>query len=396
MALAASRPPTPPAPQGGPHGFVPPQTLPPLEIPPGLVSDPALEPVAAKLAAGQRLDRDDGLALMTSRDLIGLGALADAARRAKNGDQAFYVVNRHLNYSNVCVNRCAFCAFWRGPQAEDAYTLSPAQAAAQAAEEPELGIDEFHIVGSCHPDLPLDYYLELLRAVKKARPRAALKAFTPVEIDHFARLSGLPVRQVLGLLQEAGLEAMPGGGAEIFAPKPRAKLCPRKISGQRWLEICGQAHGLGIPTNATMLYGHIENAAERVDHLLALREQQDRSGGFNAFIPLAFHPQNTVLDELEPTTALDDLRVIATARLILDNFPHIKAYWVMLGEKLAQVALSFGADDLDGTIVEERITHSAGATSAKGLSERRLRSMIQAAGFTPVRRDCFYHPVEER
>lgn len=368
--------------------------LPPLVIRQGLIDDPALRPVADKLAAGRRLDRADGLALMTSCDLIGLGALASAVRLAKNGRQAYYVVNRHLNYSNVCVNRCAFCAFWRRPQEEGAYALTIYEAAALAAEDPGLEISEFHIVGSCHPDLPLGYYLDLLRAVKAARPSAALKAFTPVEIDHMARIGGIDTRQVLGLLKDSGMEAMPGGGAEIFAPQPRAKICPRKISGQRWLEICGQAHEMGIPTNATMLYGHIESPQDRVDHLLALREQQDLSGGFNAFIPLAFHSTNTVLDECEPTTALDDLRVIAASRLILDNFPHIKAYWVMLGEKLAQVALNFGADDMDGTIIKENITHSAGATTSVGLSEERLRGMIQAAGYEPVRRDCFYNSLE--
>ncbi len=388
MAFAASQPKTH-------HSSVTAiQLLPPLQIPLGLIGDPALRPVADKLAAGRRLDRSDGLALMTSRDLIGLGALANAARQAKNGRQAYYVVNRHLNYSNVCVNRCAFCAFWRSPQDEGAYALSSDEAAVLASEDAGLEISELHIVGSCHPDLPLSYYLELLRAIKAVRPQAALKAFTPVEIDHMARMEGMETRQVLQLLQKAGLVAMPGGGAEIFAPKPRAKLCPRKISGQRWLEICAEAHELGIPTNATMLYGHIETPEDRVEHLFALREQQDLSGGFNAFIPLAFHSQNTVLNELEPTTALDDLRVIASSRLILDNFPHIKAYWVMLGEKLAQVALNFGADDLDGTIIKENITHSAGATTSVGLSEERLRTMIQAAGFKPVRRDCFYHSLE--
>jgi aminodeoxyfutalosine synthase len=365
-----------------------------LEVPSKLINDPVLKPVAEKLAAGERLDRSDGMALMTSRDLIGLGALAHALRLAQNGLDAYYVVNRHLNYSNECVNQCAFCAFWRPPHTEGAYTMSIAEAASQAEEDLELAISEFHIVGSCHPDLGLDYYLKLLRTVKAARPDAALKAFTPVEIDHMARIEGMDTKAVLGLLQEAGLQAMPGGGAEVFAPIPRAKLCPRKISGKRWLEICAEAHGLGIPTNATMLYGHIESAEDRVEHLFALREQQDLSGGFNAFIPLAFHSKNTVLEELEPTTALDDLRVIATSRLILDNFPHIKAYWVMLGEKLAQVALHFGADDLDGTIVRENITHSAGATTSLGLSENRLRGMIQAAGFKPVRRDCFYNPLE--
>jgi len=369
--------------------------LPPLDIDPRLVGDPALRPVAAKLAQGERLDAGDGLALMTSKDLLGLGALAHAARLAKNGPYTYYVLNRQINYSNVCGNRCTFCAFWREPDGEGAYLLSPQEAASVAAEHPEMDLAELHVVGSCHPQLGLDYYCELLAALAAARPRATLKAFTPVEIEHFARQEGISTTEVLQRLMAAGLKAMPGGGAEVFSPRVRAELCPSKTSGKRWLAISGQAHALGLPTNATMLYGHIETPAERVEHLLALREQQDLSGGFSAFIPLAFHPENTGLGELARTTGLDDLKVVAASRLLLDNFPHIKAYWVMLGPKLAQVALNFGADDLDGTIVEERITHTAGATTAKGMTEEELRHLIISAGFTPVRRDSFYRSLEQ-
>ncbi len=377
------------------QGHFQPQALPPLEIDPGLIRDPRLLSVARGLARGRRLELEDGLALMETTDILGLGAMADAARRAKNQDRAYYVVNRHLNYSNVCVNKCSFCAFWKEAHAGDAYVMTPAEVAAKAGEDPGLRIDEFHIVGSCHPELPLDYYLELLSAVKAARPGAALKAFTPVEIDHMARQAGLGVDRVLALLKQRGLVGLPGGGAEIFSPSTRSRICPDKISGQRWLEVAGRAHRLGLYSNATMLYGHLESARERVEHLLALRRQQDQTGGFTAFIPLAFHPANTRLqDQVAPTTGLDDLRVIAASRLLLDNFPHIKAYWVMLGEKLAQVALWFGADDLDGTIIEERITHSAGATTARGITEGRLRRLISAAGFRPVRRDSFYQPVD--
>lgn len=368
------------------------QTLPPLKVSRQLISDPALLPVADKLAQGQRLGLAEGLALMQSKDILGLGALAHAARLAKNGKQAFYVLNRHINYSNICVNGCAFCAFGRESGQEGGFLLSHAQAAAKATQG-SLPVDELHVVGSCHPDLPFSWYLELLATLKRARPQAAIKAFTPVEMDHFARISGQNVAQVLAQLQAVGLEAMPGGGAEVFSPRVRQQLCPKKASGQRWLEVSGVAHGLGIQTNATMLYGHVETAQERVEHLMALRDQQDLSGGFSAFIPLAFHPQNTQLDHLTLTSGLDDLRVVATSRLILDNFPHIKAYWVMLGPKMAQVALNFGADDLDGTIVEEHITHMAGGTSAQGLTESQLRGMIQAAGLEPVRRDSFYNPL---
>ncbi|MCF8031811.1 MAG: aminofutalosine synthase MqnE [Desulfarculaceae bacterium] len=370
------------------------QLLPPLELDRSLITDPALLPIAAKLAAGQRLSYDDGLTLMTSRDLLGLGALAHPARLAKNGQRAYYVINRHVNYSNVCVNKCAFCAFWRDEDQEGAYLLGPEEAAALAAEHPGLDLAELHVVGSCHPGLGLDYYCDLLRAVGRARPEAGLKAFTAVEIDHFARQEGITTGQVLDRLIEAGLAAMPGGGAEIFSSRVRARLCAKKAPAAQWLSISGQAHERGIPTNATMLYGHIETPSERVEHLLALRDQQDISGGFSAFIPLAFHPDNTELNQMNRTSGLDDLRVIAASRLLLDNFPHIKAYWVMLGPKLAQVALNFGADDLDGTIVEERITHAAAAPTAKGLTEDELRHMIQAAGFTPVRRDCFYNSLE--
>ncbi len=382
---------TMPAPSAQPAQTIQPRGL---YIDPTLITDRRLLTVAAKLTAGRRLDREDGLIIMSTTDLVGLGALADARRRDLNGDAAYYVVNRHLNYSNVCVNRCAFCAYWREAGAERAFTLSPQEAGARVADPGGPAPDELHVVGSCHPELGLSYYLELLAALREARPGATLKAFTAVEIDHMARLEGMEPVEVLQRLKEAGLAAMPGGGAEVFSPRVRRRLCPRKISGERWLEVSGLAHGLGIPTNATMLYGHIETAEERVDHLLLLRAQQDVSGGFNAFIPLAFHSENTELSGLGATSGLLDLKIIACARLLLDNIPHIKAYWVMLGEKLAQTALWFGADDLDGTIVEERITHMAGATTAQGLTEGQIRAMIGAAGMVPVRRDSFYRSLE--
>ncbi len=376
-----------------PFGFT--QLLPPLEVDFAMIDDQALVTVGRKLAEGRRLDFEDGMRLMTTRDLTGLGHLAHMARLAKNGEVSYYVRNRHINYSNICSNRCAFCAFWREKDDAGAQTMTTRFAASKAAENPQLPLEELHVVGSCHPDLPFSYYPELLRALQKVRPEAALKAFTCVEIHHIAEAAGLSIDDTLDELIAAGLKAMPGGGAEVFSPRVRAKLCPLKPSGQRWLEIAGKAHLKGVQTNATMLYGHIETPAERVEHLLALREQQDKTGGFSAFIPLSFHPQNTKLAHLSQTTALEDLRVMATSRLMLDNFPHIKAYWVMLSPKLAQVALGYGADDMDGTIVEEHITHDAGATTAQGLTESELRGMIQAAGFEPVRRDAFYNTVED-
>jgi aminodeoxyfutalosine synthase len=370
--------------------------LPAVFVDSSMISDPSLLEVAAKLAAKERLDASDGMALMTTGDLLGLGAMADAVRRVLRGKKAYYVLNRHINYSNVCVNHCVFCAYWRAPKQDGAFCLSPEDAAQKAAEEPGLDISELHVVGGCHPDLSFEYYLELLRALKKARPKATLKAFTAVEIAHFAEISGKSPEQVLLELKRAGLGSMPGGGAEIFAPRVRRELCPRKADAKTWLKVAGMAHNLAIPTNATMLYGHIETPEERVDHILRLREQQDISGGFTAFIPLAFHPGNTGLKASSwGTTGMDDLRVIAASRLLLDNIPHIKAYWVMLGPKLAQVALNFGADDLDGTIVEERITHMAGAQTAVGLTEEALRGMIKAGGFEPVRRDSFYNSLED-
>ena len=369
------------------------ETLPPLPVEPDLVTDPNLVPVARKLSEGKRLDFTDGMTLMTTTDLLGLGHLADKARRHKNRDLAYYVVNRHLNYSNVCVNGCAFCAFQRKEGQPGGYLLSPEEAAEKVREPAEMQVDELHVVGSCHPSMQLEYYEDLLRAIGRARPEASIKAFTPVEIDHMAKVSGVGPGEVLDRLKQAGLVLMPGGGAEVFSPRVRKKLCPRKISGEKWLEIAGLAHQKGIPTNATMLYGHIETPEDRVEHLLALRDQQDISGGFNSFIPLAFHSDNTGLAGLSRTTGLDDLRVIAASRLLLDNFPHIKAYWIMLSTKLAQVALNFGADDMDGTIVEERISHMAGATTAQGLTESQLAGMIKASGFVPARRDSFYNVV---
>lgn len=372
------------------------ELTPALKTDPGLLSDRALVPVAEKLNAGERLDRADGLAMMQTTDIIGLGHMAHLARTAKNSDLAYYVVNRHVNYSNVCVNGCRFCAFQRKEGQKGGYLLTPEEAATQVKNPVGLRVDEIHIVGSCHPHLEFSYYVDLLKAVSKARPGAALKCFTPVEIEHMAQTGGGSVEEVLDALIEAGLSCMPGGGAEVFSPRVRQKLCPKKADGPRWLEIAGMAHQRGIPTNATMLYGHIETPEERVEHLLDLRGQQDKTKGFNAFIPLAFHPGNTELSQLSATTGLDDLRVIASSRLLLDNFPHIKAYWVMLGTKLAQLALSFGADDLDGTIVEEKITHMAGATTAKGLTEAQLVRIIKAAGFSPLRRDAFYQPADSK
>ncbi|MBU1740304.1 MAG: CofH family radical SAM protein, partial [Proteobacteria bacterium] len=289
--------------------------------------------------------------------------------------------------------RCAFCAFARDRGQSGAFTLSPVQVEQRLVERLAEPITELHVVGGVNPGLDFDYYLDLIGLIKRLRPGATVKAFTAVEIDHLAAISGLGLEGTLAVLQEAGLAMMPGGGAEIMSPRVRDRLFPLKMGHERWLEVMRAAHGAGIVTNATMLYGHIETPAERVDHLLKLRELQDETGGFSAFIPLAFQPANTSLAGRRPTTAYDDLKTIALARLMLDNIAHVKAYWVMLGEALAQVALSFGADDLDGTIIEEKIGHMAGATSAPGLTRGQMRRLIERAGFEPVERDAFYRPV---
>lgn len=356
--------------------------------------DPDLRTIHDKIYHGKRLSFEDGVTLYKSNDLIGVGRLADHVRRQKHGRNAFFVVNRHLNYTNVCMNQCRFCAYACRQGQDGAYTMSLEEAEKWVLSHPEKSVQEIHIVGGLNPALSLGYYVDLLKTVKAARPEATIKAFTAVEIDRLSGTSGKSIQGVIAELKEAGLEMLPGGGAEIMNDRVRDELFPRKIDYRRWLEIIEAVHLAGLKTNATMLYGHIETVEERVEHLLRLRSLQDKTGGFLAFIPLAFHSKNTELSHLPPTTAMDDLKTIAIARMLLDNLPHIKAYWVMIGEKLAQVALSFGADDLDGTIVEEKITHTAGATSAKGLTRQELVRMITTAGYEPVLRDAFYNPVD--
>ncbi|WDN88979.1 aminodeoxyfutalosine synthase [Desulfosarcina sp. BuS5] len=357
--------------------------------------DNRLDKIQAKIAAGQRLDFKDGLILYESHDLPGIGRIADFVRRQQHDNDTFFVYNQHINYTNLCINGCKFCAYSRDEKAGDSFTLNINDVNLKVLERMDEPVREFHIVGGLNPALPFNYYIDLIKSIKELRPDATIKAFTAVEIDFIAQTSGLALDETLARLIKAGLSMMPGGGAEIMSSRVREKLFPKKISAQRWLEVMAAAHKAGITSNATMLYGHIETNKERVNHLILLRELQDQTGGFSAFIPLAFHPQNTQLSHLHNTTACDDLKNIAIARLMLDNFDHIKAYWIMIGEKLAQVALSFGADDLDGTIIEEKITHMAGATSAKGMSREEMKRIISAAGFTPVERDSFYNPVTE-
>ncbi len=355
---------------------------------------PTLEAVGRKVEAGERLTEPDALALLATDDLLAVGELASLANRPKNGDRVFYNVNRHINPTNLCVNRCRFCAFSRSPGEAGAYALSPDEVLARAAEAEAAGATEVHVVGGLHPDLPLGWYLEVVRELRRRHPGLHVKGFTAVEIDHLARLSGRTARQVLEALAEAGLGSLPGGGAEILAEETRRRICPEKISGARWLEIMETAHGLGLRSNATMLYGHVESPADRVEHLRLLRQLQDRTGGFQAFIPLAFQPLHSDLARGASTTGFDDLKTLAVGRLYLDNFDHVKAYWVMLGEKIAQVSLHFGVDDLDGTVVEEKIAHDAGATSREALSREDLVALIREAGKVPVERDTLYRALE--
>ncbi len=355
--------------------------------------DNRLEPVYSKVINKTRLSKEDGISLFETFDLTGLGMMADVVRRRFNSNKAYYVYNQHLNYTNICRNRCLFCAYAKDKEEDGSYSFSMEDVTKALMERIDEPVNELHIVGGLNPALGFEYYTDLLSTVKRIRPNVSIKAFTCVEIDYLSKLSGLSIAETIEELRQAGLDMMPGGGAEVLSKRVHKKLFNKKIDRDRWLEIVEKVHNAGIKTNATMLYGHIETIEERVDHLISLRDVQDRTNGFSAFIPLAFHSENTRLSELPATTAIDDLKNIAIARLMLDNFDHIKAYWVMIGEKLAQVALYYGADDLDGTIIEEKITHTAGAKSAKGLTKEQMEKMIKEAGFIPVQRDSFYNEV---
>ncbi len=359
----------------------------------GLI-DSALVPIAAKVLAGDRLDFDECMVVTTSPDLLGVGRLANIRREVLHGDRTFFNINRHLNPTNVCAASCALCAFYvPWGERDRGWTWTVEQAVEAVAGDIDETVSELHIVSGLHPKLAVDYYENLFRALKKRFPWIHLKALTMVELDFLASVSRLELGEVIDRLAAAGLDSCPGGGAEIFNAEVRAQICDHKTDGSRWLEVTREVHTRGIKSNCTMLYGHVEEARHRVDHLLALRELQDETGGFQCFIPLAFHPENTKLDHLPPTGGRLDLQTIAASRLILDNIPHIKAYWIMLGEKTAQVALAFGADDLDGTIVDERITKAAGGAAGTGMARERLERMIREAGRTPVLRDTLYRAI---
>jgi aminodeoxyfutalosine synthase len=357
----------------------------------------SLKKIENRIASGKRLTPDDAVTLFESDDVFAIGKLAQTAAYKKNGNNVYFIQNHHINPTNICINRCTFCAFSHSQGEKGAYELGIEEILDKLrtqSSKPNVHLSEVHIVGGLHPDRTFDFYLELLQQIKKVFPHLHIKAFTAVEIDYFSKISGLSLIDTLFSLKEAGLDLIPGGGAEIFARRVRKKICPEKIDGQRWLQIIETAHGIGLKSNATLLYGHFETYRNRVQHMLKLRELQDRTGGFQSFIPLSFHPANTNIPKAGYTSGIDDIKTIAIARLFLDNFPHIKAYWIMLGEKVAQIALLFGADDLEGTVIEEKITHSAGALSGEALTRKALVNLIKKAAKIPVERNSFYQPVK--
>jgi aminodeoxyfutalosine synthase len=356
--------------------------------------DDKLKEIFEKVKNNVRLDFNDGLYLYETKDLMGAAQIADFKRRSLHGDRSFFIYNQHLNYTNICRNRCLFCAYAKDYCEEGSYQYTMEDVEKELLEKIDEPVNEVHMVGGLNEGLPYGYYIDLLKTIKKVRPDVTIKAFTAVEIDHLSNISGKSVEEVIAELKENGLEMMPGGGAEVLSYRVQKKLYPKKINKDRWLEIIEKVHNAGIKTNCTMLYGHIETIEEKVQHLIYLRELQDKTNGFIAFIPLAFHSENTKLSHIKETTAFEDLKNIIVSRLLLDNIPHIKAYWVMLGEKLAQTALHFGADDLDGTILKEKITHSAGAKSAVGHAKETMIRLIEKAGMKAIERDAFYNEVK--
>ncbi|HVN05073.1 MAG TPA: aminofutalosine synthase MqnE [Bryobacteraceae bacterium] len=358
-----------------------------------VIEDPRLKPILARVQAGERLSYDDGVALYHTPDLLALGFMANLVRERLHGSATYFNVNRHINPTDVCVASCRLCAFGKRVKDPKAYTMSLEEVWFRAGEGWSEAVTEFHIVGGLHPELTLEWYCEMLRGLKQRFPQVHLKAFTMVEVGYLAQRAKIPVREVLVRLRDAGMDSLPGGGAEIFSDRVRRIICDHKITGEQWIETARVAHELGLRSNCTMLYGHIENDEDRADHLVKLRELQDETAGFVTFIPLAFHPDNTPLQHIPKTTGFADIKNIAVARLMLDNIPHIKAYWIMMTPRIAQIALRFGADDMDGTVVEEKIYHDAGATTSQSLRRGELLQLIRKAGREPVERDTLYRPV---
>jgi aminodeoxyfutalosine synthase len=368
----------------------------------GRLRDPLLRPIAEKVSGGERLSADDALVLYATSDLLGLGTLADHANRLRNGDRVFFSANQHINPTNVCIlrNTCTFCSFARMPKEDGAYTRSLEEVFHEAGRATGMPTREFHIVGGLHPKLRLSYYTDMIRGLKERHPGVHIKALTAVEIAHLARIEKISEREVLLAMQEAGLTSLPGGGAEVFSTAVRATIAERKLTGAEWLRVHRVAHELGIPTNCTMLYGHVETAQDRIEHLSMLRSLQDETGGFLTYIPLAYHPDHNELGEEmgrvgTATTGYEDLKNIAVGRLFLDNIPHVKTHWPMVTPFLSQIALSFGCDDVEGTVVYERIYHEAGAHTDMHLPYMDLVELIRGAGKVPVERDSLYQTVRE-
>jgi len=354
-----------------------------------------LKSIEEKVREGGRINEEEALYLYNSPNIHALGRMSEYVRQRHNGNKAYYIVNRHINYSNVCIDSCKFCAFARKPDDRRAggFTYSVDQMLERAKEGAEQGAVEFHIVGGLHPDLPYEYYTDLLKAIKTQHPGVHLKCFTAVEISHLARLTGYSIEKILSDLIEAGLGSLPGGGAEMFSKRVRDIMCPDKLYVDEWIDVHRTAHNLGLKSNATMLYGHVEKPEEIIDHMAHIRPLQDETGGFMTFIPLHYNTKNTRVRDVI-CTGLKDIKVHAISRIYLDNIPHIKSYWTMLGVKSAQVMLRYGADDFDGTVGDEKIVDMAGATSPKVLTVSKIRSLITEAGREPVERDTLFNAVK--
>jgi aminodeoxyfutalosine synthase len=351
-----------------------------------------LEDIAEKVLDNKRLNSDDGYRLFESGNLPVAGFLANFRREHVSGRKAYYIRNQVINYTNICINRCAFCAFHRKKGDRESYTLSLQDIRTKIEDHLNEPISEIHVVGGLHPDLPFSYYIDMVHMMKELRPGTVLKMFDVVEIEYFSRISGLSVEHVISQLKEAGIRALPGGGAELFAPRVRKILCPEKIPAEKWLAVTKTAHKMGLKTNATMLYGHVETFRERVDHMAAIRDLQDETQGFINFIPLPYQPRHNRLKGIR-TDANDDLMVQAVSRLMLDNIAHIKAFWIYLTPPVAQVALNYGSDDIDGTVIEEHVAHEAGAETKSAMTVSELESLITQAGYEPVERDTFFNEI---
>ncbi len=352
-----------------------------------------VEYIEKKLESKEPLNFEDAKYLLSSEKLIKIGKLAKKIKYEKSQNKVYFVFNKHINYTNLCVSKCKFCAFYRNGDEQDAYTMEIGEIIDEIGKMPN-GIKEVHIVGGLHPKKPFSYYVDMIKSIKKNFRDINVKAFTAVEIDYFSNLEGISYKETLKILKDAGLDSMPGGGAEVFSERVRKRLYPNKIPYEKWAEVHKIAHSLDVPTNATLLFGHIETDDEIINHLFKLKKIQEESPGFLCFIPLSFHPENTPLSEnIKKVDAVRELKVLALSRIILDNFPHIKAYWVMLSPKVGQIGLHFGADDIDGTIGQERVTHAAGAKSPLGLAKENMINLIKNAGFVPVERDALYNEI---